>query len=147
MEEPLDFLKPRVLGIDYGESRIGLAITDELGMLAHPLETIHCRDCNPLDRIQALVSEKRVAEIVIGFPLSLNETEGPAAQKVRGFHRRLVERLPEMSVIFVDERYSTVEAQLKLRAVGKTTKGTRGVIDQAAAVEILQGYLDAGGIE
>ncbi len=141
--EHLDFLKPRLLGIDYGESRIGLAISDELGMLAHPVETIHCRETHPLDRIEAVVAEKKVAKIVLGLPLSLNETEGPAAQKVHSFRKRLAARLPGVPIELVDERYSTVDAQKKLRAVGKTTKNTRGVIDQAAAVEILQGYLDS----
>ena len=145
MEPHLDFLKPRILGIDYGESRIGLAISDELGMLAHPLETIHCRETHPLDRIEAVVAEKQVSKIVLGLPLSLNETEGTSAQKVRAFRERLNARLPEMVIELVDERYSTVEAQQKLRALGKTTKNTRGVIDQAAAVEILQGYLDSSG--
>ena len=139
----LDFLKPRLLGIDYGESRIGLAISDELGMLAHPLETIHCRETNPLDRIVVVVAEKQVAKMVLGLPLSLNETEGTAAEKVRGFHERLVARLPGIPIELVDERYSTRDAQQKLRAVGKTTKNTRHLIDQAAAVEILQAYLDA----
>ena len=67
--DSLDFLKPRHLGIDYGESRIGLAISDELGMLAHPLETIHCRVKHSIDRIEAVVPAREVRVLVLGLPL------------------------------------------------------------------------------
>ena len=135
-------LQPRLLGIDYGEARIGLALSDELGMFAHPLETIHCRETHPLKRIAEIVREKKVARIVLGLPLRLDQSEGSAAEKVRAFADRLRPEIPDVPIEWVDESFSTVEAQSHLHASGKNTKQSRPVIDQAAAVVILQGYLD-----
>ncbi len=135
-------LHPRVLGIDYGEARIGIAISDELGFLAHPLETIHCRKTHPLKRIAAIVKEKGVAKLVLGLPLRRDGTEGPAAERVRAFSDRLRSELPDIPQLFVDESFSTIEAQKHLHEAGKNTKRSKPVIDQAAAVVILQSYLD-----
>ena len=135
-------LHPRLLGIDYGDARIGLAVSDELGFLAHPLETIHCRQSHPLKRIAELVDERRISKIVLGLPLRLDGTEGPAAEKVRAFAQRLLQELPDIPIDYIDESYSTMDAQQQLHASGKTTKTSKGVIDQAAAVVILQSYLD-----
>lgn len=135
-------LQPRLLGIDYGDARIGLAVSDELGFLAHPLETIHCRQTHPLERIAQVVEEKQVAKIILGLPLRLDHTEGPAAEKVRAFSERLQGHVPSTPIEFIDESYSTMDAQKQLHATGKTTKNSKDIIDQAAAVVILQSYLD-----
>ena len=135
-------IQPRLLGIDYGDARIGLAVSDELGFLAHPLETIHCRKTHPLKRIAAIVAEKRIAKIILGLPLRLDSTEGPAAEKVRAFSERLAKEVPSIPIEFIDESYSTMDAQKQLHATGKNTKNSKGIIDQAAAVIILQSYLD-----
>ncbi|MEM0898025.1 MAG: Holliday junction resolvase RuvX [Verrucomicrobiota bacterium] len=134
----------RVLGIDYGEARIGLAVSDELGMLAHPVETIH-RNAVPdfLARIVEVAAEKAVSLVVVGLPLHLDGSRGAAVEKVESFVSGLREKLPEgIPVKTVDERLSTVEAQRKLHEAGRTVKNSRNVIDQMAAVVILQDYLD-----
>ena len=132
----------RLLGIDYGEARIGLAVSDDLGFLAPPLETIHCKQTHPLERIAAIIKERQIAKIIIGLPLRLDSTEGPAAEKVRAFAQRLKSALPPLPMEFVDETYSTMDAQSRLHEAGRNTKQSKAIIDQAAAVVILQGYLD-----
>lgn len=144
--DPSPALQPRLLGVDYGDARIGLAISDELGLFAHPLETIHCRQTHPLERIAELVQEKAIAKIVLGLPLRRDQSEGPAAEKVRAFADRLLQELPNtITLDWIDESFSTVEAQAHLHAVGKTTKKSKPIIDQAAAVVILQAYMDQQG--
>lgn len=133
---------PLLLGVDYGDARIGLAISDDLGFLAHPLETIHCRQTHPLERIAEIVQERGIAKIILGLPLRLDSTEGPAAEKVRAFAKRLSPYLASTPIEFIDESFSTIDAQSRLHEAGKNTKQSKGVIDQAAAVVILQGYLD-----
>lgn len=134
----------RALGIDHGEARIGLALSDEIGMLAHPLETVPARGPKkPTERIQEVIDEFGVTTVVIGFPLKLDGTEGAAVEKVRGFIKKLRKTIGEsMPIVTIDERLSTVEAQRSLHAVGKTVKSSRPIIDQAAACVILQDYLD-----
>lgn len=132
----------RALGIDHGDARIGLAVSDELGMLAHPLETITVKDGNPLTRIAQVVAEKNVGQIVIGLPKNMDGTSGPAAEKVRAFAARLRENVA-CPVLLWDERLTTVAAQRALHEAGRNAKQSRAVIDQAAAQIILQGWLDS----
>ena len=133
----------RALGIDHGEARIGLAISDELGMLAHPLETIHLKDvADPLARIAAIVESRKIGMIVLGLPRNMNGTYGPAAEKVRAFAENLRARVA-CEVKLWDERLTSVAAQRSLHEVGRTVKQSREVIDQVAAQMILQGWLDA----
>ena len=135
----------RILGIDHGEARIGLAISDELGMLAHPLETVPGRNMRAaIGRIVELVREKNVSSIVLGLPLRLDGSVGTAVEKVRGFAKALTKQLPEnVTLIESDERLTTVAAWEKLHAAGRNEKNSRHLIDQAAAIEILQDYLDS----
>ena len=139
----------RILGIDVGEARIGLALSDELGMLAHPLETVKTKEGNPIKHIAAVVEREKAATVVIGLPRNMNGTYGPAAEKAREFAAKL-QALTPCAVKFWDERLTTVAAQKQLHEAGRNTKNSRAVIDQAAAVLILQGYLDSqaltGGI-
>ncbi|MEM0898159.1 MAG: Holliday junction resolvase RuvX [Verrucomicrobiota bacterium] len=134
----------RILGIDYGEARIGLAISDDLGMLAHPVETIHRKETPDFaGRITEIVKERVVSRIVIGLPLRLDGSRGTAVEKVEQFVAGLRERIPEeIPLETTDERLTTVEAQRKLHEAGRTVKNSRNVIDQMAAVVILQDYLD-----
>ena len=134
----------RVLGIDHGEARIGLALSDELGMLAHPLETIVAGEGeNPETRIAEIARERHIETIVLGLPLRLDGTEGAAVEKVKAFAERLRSRIdPRIAIELVDERLSTVEAERALRDAGKDPRRSRKVIDQAAACIILQDYLD-----
>jgi putative Holliday junction resolvase len=129
------------LGIDPGDARIGVARCDAAGILATPVETVR-RGRGDLDRIAELREEHEAVEVVVGLPRSLSGKEGPAAAKVRTFARKLARRLGDVPVRLVDERLTTVSAESMLRASGRTAKNQRSVVDQAAAVLILQHVLD-----
>jgi putative Holliday junction resolvase len=129
------------LGIDPGDARIGVASSDPHGILATPVETVPRGD-GDLDRI-AEVAEELGAELVyVGLPRSLSGSEGPAAGKVRAFARELAMRVAPRPLRLVDERLSTVTAESVLRERGKKGRKRRAVVDQAAAVVILQGAID-----
>lgn len=130
------------LGIDYGEARIGIAATDACGILAHPVESIHLRHTEPIARIRELVQQKGIRTLVLGLPLRLDGTEGTACTKVRAFGEKLRTALPELPLLYVDEFLTTTAAQEKLRQAGKKAKNFKPIIDQAAAVEILNNWLD-----
>ena len=134
----------RVLGIDYGEVRIGLAVSDDLGMMAHPLETIDATKVeSPETRIAEVARERRIETVVVGLPINMDGSEGSAVDKVRAFAERLSSRIDKrIGLVFVDERLSTVEAQRALREAGRDERSSRAIIDQAAACVILQDYLD-----
>lgn len=134
--------KPRALGLDHGEARIGLAISDDLGMLAHPHGTIHVAEGDPIPKIVAIVEKEKIGQIVLGLPRKMDGTYGPAAEKVRAFTEKLKAAV-SCPIRMWDERLSTKAAQRGLHEAGKNTKQSRGVIDQAAAQQILQGWLDS----
>lgn len=129
------------LGIDPGDVRIGVASSDPSGILATPVETV-ARGDGDLDRIAALVEEYDAVRVYVGLPRSLSGKEGPSAGKVRAFARELAARLGPVPVRLCDERLSTVTAESQLRSQGRTGKKRRAVVDQAAAVVILQGALE-----
>lgn len=129
------------LGIDPGDARIGVAATDPLGILAHPVETIDLRATEPVERLAAIVAQRGIRTLVVGLPLNLDGEEGPAARKARAFGERLAARLPELPLVFVDESHTTVAAAARLRAAGRNAKRQKDVIDQAAAVEILRQWM------
>ena len=130
------------LGIDFGQARIGIAATDACGILAHPVESIHLDRTEPLERIAQLAAERGVRTLVLGLPLRLDGTEGTACEKVRAFGEKLHARLPELPLVYVDEFLTTTVAQEKLHAAGKKARDFRPIIDQAAAVEILNNWMD-----
>ena len=130
------------LGIDYGEARIGIAATDACGILAHPVESIHLRHTKPIARIRELVQQRGIRTLVLGLPLRLDGTEGTACAKVRAFGEKLRAALPELPLLYVDEFLTTTAAQEKLHQAGKKAKNFKPIIDQAAAVEILNNWLD-----
>ena len=127
------------LGIDHGDARIGLAATDDFGILAHPVETVDNTrgEAAALARIAEIAAMRGVRTIVIGLPVRLDGTEGTAAAKVRAFASRLHEKIPHLPLVFIDETLTTAAATEKLREAGRKTPHHRPVIDQAAAVEIL----------
>ena len=129
------------LGIDPGDARIGVASCDPHGILATPVETV-ARGEGDLDRIVALAAELDAGLVYIGLPRSLSGGEGPAAGRVREFARELAARLAPRQLRLVDERLSTVTAEAVLRDRGKKGRKRRAVVDQAAAVVILQGAID-----
>jgi putative holliday junction resolvase len=129
-----------ILGLDFGRARIGAAISDELQLLAHPLETIPANQ-HAASRVAEIVREKKVDHVVAGLPRQMNGQLGTAANEVLQFVERLRAILP-CSVVTWDERLTTVAAHRALRDAGKKTRQTRGYVDQVAAQMILQGYLD-----
>jgi putative pre-16S rRNA nuclease len=130
----------RAMGIDYGRVRIGAAISDELRMLAHPLETIPAGK-QAINRIVALAKEKQVDCIVVGVPRTMGGESGPAAAEANEFIVKLRSRLA-CRIVSWDERLTTVAAHRALQDAGKKTRETRGYVDQVAAQMILQGFLD-----
>ena len=129
------------LGIDPGDARIGVASSDPSGILATPVETV-ARGDGDLERLAALVEELAAVRVYVGLPRSMSGGEGPSAGKVRAFARDLATRLTPVPVRLCDERLSTVTAEGQLRAQGRTGRRRRAVVDQAAAVVILQGALE-----
>lgn len=129
------------LGIDPGDARIGIAATDPLGILAHPVETIDLRKTDPLERIAALVAQRGIRTLVVGLPLRVDGSEGSAAEKVRAFATGLADRVPGIPLVFADEAYTTLDAAAKLREAGRNAKRQKAVIDQAAAVAILENWM------
>lgn len=134
----------KALGIDYGKARIGLAASDDLGMLAHPVETVPAADRDAsIARIAEVVDKRGILDVVVGLPLHMNGDEGLAVEGVRKYVKHLKKQLPEtIRYHEVDERLSTSMAMDKLHAAGRTARNAKGIIDQAAAVEILQQWLD-----
>ena len=130
----------RILGLDFGRARIGVSISDELQMLAHPLETIPANE-EPASRVAEIVREKQVDHVVAGIPRQMNGQIGTAATEVLEFVEELRAILP-CPVVTWDERLTTVAAHRALRDAGKKTRHTRRYVDQVAAQMILQTYLD-----
>jgi putative holliday junction resolvase len=136
------------LGIDHGDARIGIAATDDFGILAHPVETIdRSKVLDPVERIAQLVAARKTKTLVLGLPLRMDGSEGASAIKVRKFAKLLRARLPEVPVVFVDETLTTATAADKLREAGRTAKQQKSIIDQAAAVEILNLWMGEDAYE
>jgi putative holliday junction resolvase len=134
----------RRLGIDVGAVRVGVAVSDPDGLLATPLATVP-RDVErgtDLATIAGLVAEHDVVEIVVGLPRTLAGREGPAAEAARAFATALAGRVG-VPIVFADERLTTVVATRQMRESGRKGRRQRAVVDQVAAVAILQGWLDA----
>lgn len=135
-------MNTRLLGIDHGESRIGLAISDELGSFAHPYRTLKAGG-RVIEEIRAIVEKEKLGGIVIGLPKNMDGTLGPAAAKAKLFGEQLAQVVPLTKILFWDERLTTREAQRALHAAGKNTKQSKKMIDQVAAQILLQNYLDS----
>jgi putative holliday junction resolvase len=131
------------LGIDYGDARIGIAASDPVGIMAHPVETIHRQKQDAIARISALIRERGIQTLVIGLPCHLDGREGDSAQKARAFAAQLQALHPTLPLHWVDEAYTTVSASAKLHEAGKNAKRQKALIDQAAAVEILSAWMES----
>lgn len=133
----------RILALDLGRKRIGVAVSDELGIVARALTTLESRGRNAdAAAIVALVDAQTAGRVLIGLPLHLSGEHGAQADKVRKFGTYLAGRLA-VPVEYWDERYTTVEAARLLRAAGVAPQKQRDQIDAAAAAILLQSYLDA----
>ncbi|MEU5840581.1 Holliday junction resolvase RuvX [Rhodococcus sp. NPDC047139] len=137
----------RRIAVDVGSVRIGVASSDPDGILATPVETVpRAKDRGPrtpdIERIVQIVREYEAVEVIVGLPQTLRGEPGKAAKLASDFARRLRRVLPDVPVRLADERFTTVTAARALRESGVSARGARPVIDQAAAVAILQGWLD-----
>jgi putative Holliday junction resolvase len=145
----------RRLGVDVGKVRVGVAVSDPDGILATPLVTIPrdmgveqkgaAADSVPADiaELARLVTEHEAVQVVVGLPVRLNGAEGAAAIDIRAYADRLARAVGHVPIVLADERMSTVVATRRLAERGVRGKRQRAVVDQAAAVEILQSWLDA----
>jgi len=133
----------RILGIDYGDVRIGIALSDPTAFLASPFTTLQTGKA-VIDEIVSLVLEHQVKKIVVGLPRNMNGSYGPATEKVRIFIQKLSKKT-DTPIVEWDERLSTVSAHNALREAGLNGKKRKGVVDKVAAQIILQNYLDAHG--
>ena len=133
------------IGVDVGAARVGVAASDPSGTFASPVETLK-RDAEggaDLAQLAALVAEREALEVVVGLPRLLSGEEGQAARLARAYAAQLALRVAPVPVRLVDERLTTVAAHKRLRDSGVSGRGQRAVVDQAAAVLILQSALDA----
>ena len=134
----------RVLGLDVGSRRLGVAVSDPTGTVASPLTTLARR--TPDEDVRALAglaAEHEAAVVVVGLPVTLAGREGPAARAVRAYLEQLRSRLPELDFRLADERLSTVAAERALVGGGVRRRARRAVVDQVAASLFLQAWLDA----
>jgi len=132
----------RILGLDIGEKRIGLAISDELGITAQGLETLNrTKLADDLSRLTTLMREKEIDKLVVGLPKNMNGTLGPQAERVKLFVELLIKELP-CEVDYWDERLTTIAARRTLIEADVSRKKRKKSVDRLAAVLILQGYLD-----
>ena len=136
---------PRYLGVDYGERRIGVALSDPSATIAQPLPTLPRRKGKrpPVAKLIAIIAEHDVAGIVVGLPLSLDGEENEWTREVRAFGEKLGTRV-DRPVAFIDERMTSVSAERAVRSIGlpRRERERKERIDAAAAVLILQSYLD-----
>jgi putative Holliday junction resolvase len=137
--------QPRILGLDVGSKRIGLAISDPLGITAQGIETLQ-RQNKRLDfaQLERIIREYQVAEIVMGLPLRMSGAEGTQAEKMQAFAEEIRHRF-RLPVHLWDERLSSAQANRLLRETDMSIKRRGQVVDQMAAVLILQSWMDAKG--
>jgi len=133
----------RTLALDWGERRIGVAISDPTGLIAQPLETIpaHAGGRDALERIAELVRSHEVGEIVVGLPVHMNGRSGPEAAKARAFGERVRSRAG-VAVEYLDERWTSVEAERALAESGMSRREQRGKVDPVAAAILLRTWLE-----
>ena len=132
----------KVAALDYGRARIGVALADELGYLAHPRPFVAAMPApKALRELKTFARDETIELFLVGLPRNMDGTEGSSARRVRKFAKDL-EQATGIPVEFVDERLSTVEAQARLHSAGKSEKTSRAVIDSATAAVLLQGWLD-----
>lgn len=134
----------RILGLDYGDSRIGTAVSDPLGWTAAPLCVIESKRGikKALNEIKALVEQYEIETVVVGYPINMNGTLGPRVEVTDAFIELLQRRVPGICVVKWDERLTTAAADKAMRDMGIKQR-VKGVNDMLAAAFILQGYLDS----
>lgn len=137
----------RIIGLDYGDKTVGVAVSDPFGWTAQGVEIIKRNSENEykqsLGRLQELIEEYGVEKIVLGYPLNLDGSVSERCRKTESYKERIERRFPKIPVILWDERLSTVAAASFLMEAGLNSSQRKGVIDKMAAVYILQGYLNS----
>lgn len=134
----------KILALDVGEKRIGVAVSDLLGLMAQPVGTINKKsNQQAIDEINAIVHREGTQKIVVGLPKNMDGSEGFQAENTRKFINKLVESLEDPEIIFWDERLTSKMARQSLSHLSLQKAKKRQLIDTVAAVHILQGYLDA----
>jgi putative Holliday junction resolvase len=126
----------RRLGIDYGQARVGIAICDRDGMVSTPLVTLR-NDKTLVSKLGALIDENQITGVYLGKPKHLSGVEGATVELVAGFAQRFSETF-EIPIAYVDERMTSAQAEKLLKSVGKSSRESRGLMDQLAAVAILE---------
>lgn len=134
-------MSPRILGVDPGERRVGIAISDPTCILASPLEVIDRTRSGVADRIDAICREYDVETIVVGLPVSLSGEEGESAARARALGEEIASAT-ERNLVYWDERFTSVEAERSMIEAGVRRKQRRETTDKVAAAVLLQGYLD-----
>jgi putative Holliday junction resolvase len=136
-------MEPRIVAVDYGTKRVGVAVADPLRLFAQPFGTFTQREA--VEQLTALHARDGIATIVVGWPLTEAGEEGPATERVQQYMNRLRNALPGVTLVRWDERYTSELAKQRLRETGRRTrrKDRKGRVDAAAAGIILQEYLDA----
>ncbi|MCR4436928.1 MAG: Holliday junction resolvase RuvX [Clostridiales bacterium] len=136
----------RIMGIDYGDSRIGIAVSDPMGWTAQGIETICWKGSldKPVSRIRRLVGEYNIEKIIVGFPRNMDGTVGFRGEKTLEFIEALKKKI-HVEIVKWDERLTTVAAQRTMHEMGIKTSKKKSLVDQIAATYILQGYLDSSG--
>ena len=133
----------KFIGLDVGDVRIGVAKCDPLGILATALEVIDRNITNPIERIKKIIDDEGTKKIVVGMPKSLDGTKKRQTEKVEEFVAELKANIPEIEIIYIDERYTTTEAEHYLKNYSKKNgRDRRKVVDMVAASIIIQKYLD-----
>jgi putative pre-16S rRNA nuclease len=134
-------LLPRILAVDWGERRIGLAVSDPLGMLASGLPTLEIRgEAEAVARVADTIRTVEADSVVVGLPLTLKGERGEAARAVERFADALRRETP-VEVKLFDERFTSAMAERRLHELGKRPRGDKGRVDQGAAVALLEGWL------
>lgn len=133
----------KIMGLDYGEARTGVALSDELGMMAHGLESIEHKgnDKKLLERICEIIKVNKVSKIVIGYPLNMNATKGPRVEKTDAFIKKL-EKETGLPIEKIDERLTTVAAHKTMTLLRVSAEKKKKIVDTISAEYILQMYLD-----
>jgi putative Holliday junction resolvase len=135
----------RVVGIDPGEARVGVALSDEGRMLARPLLTIAGEDDHGIaSRLSEICREEGARVVVVGYPIRMDGSVGPRAARARELAAAVEDACP-VRVVLQDERWSSAEAERLMREKGETARDRKGRVDELAACVILQGYLDSLG--
>ena len=131
------------MALDVGDARIGVAMSDGLGMLAHPAAIIERRAGDPVGKISRMVADNAVIEVVVGLPRNMDGSEGSQARKARALAERIRAAVPGLAILFRDERLTTVEARALRAESGASRSRRQKPVDDLSAALILQGHLEA----